>query len=217
MSRSTVYAPHAPTHPGIASPQRRAVRRVLGLAVAPLLLMAAGLSASGSNAHADDDYWLHIRVQESHEDGDLVRVNLPLRLVESMLPMIESDDFSRGKIRIDDHDLDYEDLRAIWDAVRESPDGEFVTIESRDESVRVAKEKGKLLVNIHDKGWKEEQVEVTVPLSVVDALLSGRKDEIDLMAGLAALQREGEGVYVNVNGTEETVRIWVDKDQDSNP
>ena len=104
----------------------------------------------------------------------------------------------------------------MWEAVRESPDGEFISIESRRESVRVAKDSGKLLVKIEERGRRGENVDITVPISVVDALLSGGRDELDLMAGLAALQKEGEGVYVNVNGDEETVRIWVDADQNSN-
>jgi hypothetical protein len=53
-------------------------------------------------------------------------------------------------------------------------------------------------------------VEVRVPLAVVDALLSGKKDELDLLAGLRMLSAQGDTELVSVKDGEESVRVWVD-------
>jgi hypothetical protein len=51
---------------------------------------------------------------------------------------------------------------------------------------------------------------VKVPLSVVDALFSGKKDELDLLAGLKMLSSQGDTELVSVKDEENIVRIWVD-------
>lgn len=53
-------------------------------------------------------------------------------------------------------------------------------------------------------------VDVKIPLSVVDALLSAGKDEIDLVAGLRMLSSQGDTELVSVKDEENTVRVWVD-------
>jgi hypothetical protein len=44
----------------------------------------------------------------------------------------------------------------------------------------------------------------------VDALLSGPTDELDLAAGIRALQQHGDAELVRVKEKDQTVRIWVD-------
>ncbi|MFQ5350085.1 MAG: hypothetical protein ACE5EG_06560, partial [Thermoanaerobaculia bacterium] len=75
--------------------------------------------------------------------------------------------------------------------------------------VRVWKEGGYLMVSVIEDGG--ENVEVRVPGRVVDALLSGEGDELDLLAALEALVDEGEGQLVQVTGDDENVRVWVDR------
>jgi len=53
-------------------------------------------------------------------------------------------------------------------------------------------------------------VEVKIPMSVVDALLSGKKDELDLVAGLRMLSVQGDTELVSVKDEENTVRVWID-------
>src|SRR5271163_1885347 len=53
-------------------------------------------------------------------------------------------------------------------------------------------------------------VEVKIPLSVVDALLSSGKDQLDLVAGLKALSAQGDTELVSVKDEENSVRVWVD-------
>jgi hypothetical protein len=47
-------------------------------------------------------------------------------------------------------------------------------------------------------------------MKVVDALFSGKKDEVDLVAGLHALALQGDTELVSVKDHEQSVRVWLD-------
>jgi hypothetical protein len=75
----------------------------------------------------------------------------------------------------------------------------------------VMKKEGMLYVHVHDKNKpKHSQVEVKVPLKVVEALLSGSKDELDIVAGLHALAGQGDVELVSVKDDDNTIRVWLD-------
>jgi hypothetical protein len=175
-----------------------------------LLLLSTAANASPPNR------WLHIRVTENAPDGEKVRVNVPLMMVEKLLPLIDDEDFCGGKIRFNRQDMNAVRLRAIWSAVRDTEDGEFVTVESKDENVRVAREGAYLLVKVQEHGRRGEQVDVKVPVSVVDGLLSGEGDELNIGAAIQALGEHGPGELVTVNSDDENVRIWIDMTQSGN-
>jgi hypothetical protein len=167
----------------------------------------AQVTVSSSSA----DRWLHVRVNNGESKDETVRVNVPLDLAEKVLPSIDRDRLHGGKVRIEDIDCHGVDVRALLDAVRSSKDGEFVTIQDKNSDVRVAKENAYIYVHVIDKnGSKKSRVEVKVPLKVVDALLSGKKDELDLAAGLRALAAQGDTELVSVKDNESTVRVWLD-------
>jgi hypothetical protein len=177
---------------------------------APLGPQAQTSSASSSTS-ARGERWLHVRVISSNSKGETVRVNVPLELAEKVLPAIDHDRLHNGKVRIGCMDCDGVDVRTIFEAVRSSKDGEFVTVESKDEDVRVMKKEGQLLVHVHDKKRsKDAQIEVKVPMKVVEALLSGSKDELDIVAGLHALQGQGDVELVSVKDEDNTIRVWLD-------
>jgi hypothetical protein len=177
---------------------------------APLRTQAQ-TSASQSSTSAHGERWLHVRVISTNAKGETVRVNVPLELAEKVLPAIDHDRLHNGKVRIGCMDCDGVDIRTIFEAVRNSKDGEFVTVQSRDEDVSVMKKDGQLLVHVHDKKRsKDAQVEVKVPMKVVEALLSGSKDELDIVAGLHALAGQGDVELVSVKDDENTIRVWMD-------
>jgi hypothetical protein len=169
----------------------------------------AGAQVTVSSSSADR--WLHVRVNNGESKDETVRVNVPLDLAEKVLPSIDRDRLHGGKVRIEDIDCHGVDVRAVLDAVRSSKDGEFVTIQDKNSDVRVAKQNAYIYVHVIDKnGSKKSRVEVKVPLKVVDALLSGKKDELDLAAGLRALGAQGDTELVSVKDNESTVRVWLD-------
>ena len=182
------------------------------LALTPISGVAQN-SPSKSSEPASHDRWLHVRVDNPDSKEETVRVNVPLDLAEKILPTINKDRLQSGKVKVDEIDCHGVDLRALLDAVRSSKDGEFVTVQNKDSDVRVAKQNNYFLVHVVDKnhhGSKKSTVEVRIPMKVVDALFSGGKDELDLVAGLRALSAQGDTELVTVNDEENRVRIWLD-------
>jgi len=208
---------------------QQAKRWILAALIAALAVsagIAAYAQSKGSTA-ATADRWLHVRVIDGGRDGEkgeTVRVNVPLALAEAILPAIKVDRFSHGKIRVDHSKIDEIDLRAVYEAVRNAPDGEFVTVQSSRENVRVAKQGGYMLVNVSEnerperttkEGEKisaraEKKVDVQLPISVVEALLSGGSNELDILAAIRALAKHGDAELVSVRDGRQTVRVWID-------
>jgi hypothetical protein len=172
-----------------------------------VILLAAGSAVSAGNL---DGQWLHVLVEESGDDQETVRVNLPLQLAHAVLPTLDIDHELRdGKVFLDDVDMHGVDLRQILAALRDTPDAEFVKVRSEDETVRVAKENGFLVVLADETDG--ERVRVTVPLDVIDALLSGSDpNELDLVAALEALANYSGGDLVTVESDDTMVRVWID-------
>jgi len=163
------------------------------------------------------DQWLHVRVEEHGRGAERVHLNIPLSVVEAMLPHLEIDDLDRGTLRVDPSDLDLDglDLKEIVTAMSEGPDADYVTVNKDDEHVRVSKKGGYVVVVAEDRGCcGNERVNVRIPLAVVDALVGDGRGELDLLAGLRALSAfEGEEL-VKVESDDESIRIWIDSDED---
>jgi hypothetical protein len=67
------------------------------------------------------------------------------------------------------------------------------------------------MIHVVDKSnSKKCQVEIKVPMKVIDALLSAGKDELDLVAALHALSSQGDTELVSVKDSENTVKVWLD-------
>jgi hypothetical protein len=198
------------------------IRRIpaVALLAGALALMPISNSAQNSPKSTDSasrDRWLHVRVDDPDSKGEIVRVNIPLELAEKVLPAINKDQFHNGRVKIDHFDCNGVDFHALLAAVRDSKDGEFVTVQDKDQDVRVAKQNNYFLVHVIDKegskdskDHKRSNVEVKIPMKVVDALFSAGKDEVDLVAGLHALALQGDTELVSVKDHEQTVRVWLD-------
>jgi len=168
-----------------------------------LALPMQALAATGA--------WLHVRVEDSGAKPTTVRVNLPVSVVESAAPLIQEKCAQHAKLKAAHKELNKAQLQSIWNALRASADGEFVSVVGVDENVKVSKSAGYLLVKVRNSGKKSEAVDVRVPMTVADALLSGPGEELDVMAAIHALTREGKGELVTVNDKSNVVRIWIDE------
>lgn len=170
-----------------------------------------GQSTSSATTAEKGERWLHVRVTCTDGKGETVRVNVPLELAEKVLPAVNHDRLHNGKVRIESSDINDVDLRAVMDAIRTAKDGEYVTVQGNENDVRVAKEGNHLIVHVLDKsGAKKSQVEVKVPMKVIEALLSAGKDELDLVAALHALGAQGDVELVSLKDSENTVKVWLD-------
>jgi len=190
------------------------MRRIMGKrkqAAAVFCLLTAGMTALAAPAMAAPvEKYLHVNVDDPR-NGETVNVNVPLSLAEKVLPTINNEKLHDGKVLIHRAEMNGVDVRALMDAVRTAPDNEFVTVKDKDSDVRVAKANGNIIVHVIDKKNKEEKVDVTVPLKIVDALFSTAKnDELDVEAALHALSDAGDILLVTVQDSGQKVRVWVD-------
>jgi len=185
--------------------------RSFSFAALVLLTAATGLSPIASAQAAQTERWLHVRVENQVAKGEMVRVNLPLSLAEKVLPAINKDRLHNGRITIHEAEMNGVNLRALLDALRTTRDGEFVTVQGTSGDVRVVKQAGYLLVHVRgNKDATNKRVEIRMPLTVVDALLSSGSNELDLVAALRALGAQGDTELVSVKDEKSTVRIWLD-------
>ena len=183
-----------------------------GFGSRPLGILTLLLAATTATAMAEDR-WLHIKVDDAGHDAETVRVNVPLSLAEKVLPCIHAQNFEGGKVRIEG-DLNGIDLRQLVEAIRTTEDSEFVTVRDRHDDVRIAKVGRDLLIKVREhhqrSGRVQSTVDIKVPFTVVQALLSAGQDELDVTAAVRALRAQCDTELVTVNDHAETVRIWVD-------
>jgi hypothetical protein len=189
-----------------------------GLSLLSAIVVLAATSAALAQSGSTKDRWLHVRVINSDNKGETVRVNIPLELAENVLPTINKNHLHNGKVTIDQAHLNDLDVRALINAIRTAKDGEYVTVQGTDQDVRVAKEGGRLLVHVKDnKGSKanKSDVDIKIPMHVIDALFSAGQDELDIVAGLHALASLGDTELVSVKSEDNTVRVWMDSKNSS--
>jgi hypothetical protein len=193
-------------------------RLFVGVSLLSSMVVLASASAAFAQSGSSKDRWLHVRVINSDHKGEIVRVNIPLELAENVLPTISKERLHNGKVNIDQAHMNDVDLHALLNAIRTAKDGEYVTVQSSDQDVRVAKEGRRLLVHVKDnKSSKSNKsdVDIKIPMHVIDALFSAGKDELDLVAGLHALALQGDTELVSVKSEDSTVRVWMDSKNSS--
>jgi hypothetical protein len=169
-----------------------------------------GLGLLAASAQAEGVAWLHVRVDEPRRESK-VNVNLPLSVVEAALKAAPEKVVSDGRIHLGrhGHDLSLADLRRLWKELRATGDAELVSVEDDDESVHVARAGSLVQIRVEKPGHGE-QVHVDLPVTLVDALLSGEGEELDLDAALVEV-RKLRGDIVRVKDDDSQVRVWIDE------
>jgi hypothetical protein len=205
---------------------RKSVLSGVGLLAVLALLSAADAVAQTSAV------WLHVRVEETLKPSK-VTVNLPLTVVEAALEAAPELIEQHGKMHLGGHDgMKLADLRRVWKQLAAAGDADFVTVESEQEDVRIRRKgdvvqilvNGKATTSGPAKAEAEKpvraeaakstrphgEVRVELPVSVVDALLSGEGEQVNVRAAVAELQKR-RGDIVRVSEKDSHVRIWVDE------
>jgi hypothetical protein len=154
--------------------------------------------------------WLHLEVQEKKNDPGLVKVNLPLSMVDSALNIVKDEKFKGGRLKLDTKDIRVADLKQLWDELKKAGDAEFVSVEKKNETVHVSRQGDLLLVNIAESGKKKTKVDLKIPVAVVEALLQGPGDELNIKAALDAMRDRNVGEVLTVNDDHSHVRLWID-------
>ena len=119
------------------------------------------------------------------------------------------DNFHRGHIDLDIDDADV-DWAEIFAAVKDAPDGQFVTVKSTDAIVSVRKQGGTLLIDVDEMDGDNAKVKVTVPVEFMDALSINDSSQIDVAALLESFDRLPNGDLVTVESNDANVRVWIE-------
>lgn len=173
---------------------------LLAVTLAPLSLASAG----------DKAPWIHVEVIDHGEERARVSVNLPLSLVDVALEAAEDEIARESRVHLDG-DITVEDLRKMWHELREAGDADFVTVEERDETVRIFRRGDRLHVEVLDNHDDEDRVNLEIPIRLVDTLLDSEGETLNLRGALAELQTLNEaGDVLTVRDGTSRVRIWID-------
>jgi hypothetical protein len=174
-------------------------------------LLAAGLATTAASAvAAPPERYLHVRVEDSTK-GENVNVNVPLSMAETVLPAVNKGPLHDGRITVPSAKMNGIDIHAIINSVRTAPDGEFVTVKEKTQDVSISKRDGNIVIRVRDSKKGGQTVDATIPMKVVNALVSGTQtDELDVAAALRALSDAGDTLLVTVQDATENVRVWID-------
>lgn len=172
---------------------------------AALTLVVPALAMAQTNG-----LWLHVEVNEEGEEH--VHVNLPLSVAEAALPMIPQDVLADGGLNIDGDEITVEELRGLWRELQSQPSFTLAEVRGKKgEDVKVTKEDGYLHVRVDEPGADQPtKVRVRIPEAVVDALLAGTGNQLDVQGALRALASHGVGELVTVEEANSRVRVWID-------
>ncbi len=173
-----------------------------------LAVVAAMALAVPAAAQAQDSNWIHVRVDEA--DGAKVRVNLPATMVDVALEIADEKGLEKEHLQLGpDSEVSLDQMRRLWQEMRDAGDAEFVNVRDGDEHVRVFREGDRVLVHVDEDG--PQKVRVEMPASVADALLSSEGDTLDVRAAVQELVSSGDQELVRVREADgPKVRIWVD-------
>ena len=67
--------------------------------------------------------WIHVRVEEAGESEESVKVNVPASLISTVLPMIQTEEFADGRIKLEQEEFTIAQLREIWNEVKRQEAG----------------------------------------------------------------------------------------------
>jgi hypothetical protein len=181
------------------------MRRGALTALAGILLVVGPIRAQ-QNAS-----WVHVRVQES--DGAQASIDLPVGLVEVAMSIMEREAGERAggdlNVEIGD-DVQVEDLRRMWNELRDAGDAQFFRAQKEGEQVRVYREGDRVFFQTDGD---DKTVRVQVPVAVVDVLLEGEGDSLNLVGAMRELARSGSEDVIEIREGQKTVRAWVDSQQ----
>ncbi len=179
-----------------------------------LLLVLATVVASAATmgrlaTQQGSEPWIHVEI--SGDSGADVNLNLPLAAVTAMLALAPETIVQDGQLQLGDSEVSVSAIREMWRELRAAGDVEFVTIQQDDQDVRIARQGDMILVNVTDRdGNGDEEVRVEIPVPVVDALLSGDGDTLNIRAAADELSTL-RGELVRVIESDNNIRVWIDE------
>ena len=152
--------------------------------------------------------WIHVSVSNKGNDAENVRVNLPLSVAQAFLPAVEEQISAEIKNNFDGKPLPIEEIRKAWKELSSQKNTELVAVDTKEANIRVSIEDGNVLVRTTKDSAK--QINVKLPVAVVDALLSGEGDTLAITAAFEQLLKIRHLDLVQVQDEEHSVQVWID-------
>jgi len=180
--------------------------------LAPIGIQAQQAQQTRQQPAAQASPWVHVRIVDIDDDDESMSLNLPLAVVELGLRIVPARIMEQGREHLNDlpEGLRLSDIRALWQQLAAAGDAELVSMQHEDQTVHVARRGDQIQVRMTDDDG-DETMHVDVPARVVDALLSGDGEELNIDAAITEL-RTIRGDIVNLRGQDEhEVRVWIDE------
>ncbi len=185
---------------------RHIYSRVLASAAAAAMVV---VPLGAQEAAEETGSWLHVQIEgEDAETGQLA-LNLPLRAVGAFVAMAPEEIVSSdGRLTVaEEHGVSVSEIRTMWQELMAAGDSEFATVQRDDQTVRVARAGDQIEVNVTSA---DENIRIDLPVVVIDALLSGDGETLNLVAAIDQLG-DLRGDIVRVTEETRQIRIWVDE------
>ena len=182
---------------------------VLLMTLMTFVASAAVLGMQAVQQEPESQPWIHVEVSGERANMNL---NLPLTVIEAALALAPDAIVQDGQLQLgDEHEIPVAAIRDLWRELRIAGDAEFATIQHEGQDVRIALEGDTILVNVNAQDADaDEQVQVEVPVPVVDALLSGEGETLNVRAAIQELSTL-RGEMVRVIESDNNIRIWIDE------
>jgi hypothetical protein len=191
----------------------RQATKTIACAVTGLMLLAGCTLARAQEAPDGQQPgpWVHVRVSHADE-GETLALNLPLSALEVALRLVPRHLAENGRFRLEDvgQDVSLADLREIWAQVEGAGDADLITVDHEAHRIRVGRRGSQIQVRVRE-GRDGEQVTIDLPVRVVEALLAGDGDELNIDAAMAELRTvRGDVVDIRRDG-DRRMRVWIDE------
>ena len=204
-------------------------------AMAVFVASGAAIGLHAAESQQDPQPWIHLDMTGRTS----MNLNLPLAAIEAALAMApEAIVDSDGQLQLGgQREIPVTAIRAAWSQLRDVGDVEIANIQDGRQSVRIAREGDTIVVDVtgtddgddaggegdadHGDGDDDDaeqgrargfvgEVQVRVPVSVVDALLSGAGETLDVRGAIQELSAL-RGEMVQVVHPEGRIRVWIDE------
>ena len=175
------------------------------------LVVGVALVVGPVTAQETTPVWLHVQIVGTESSQGNLALNLPLTAVQAVVAMApESIVDSDGRLAVAEaHGVSVSDIRQMWNDIKNAGNAEFVALQQEDQTVRVSRAGDQIEVRVTGAN-DAETVRIDLPLVVVDALLSGDGDTLNLPAAIEQLNQL-RGDIVRVTEDERQIRVWLDE------
>lgn len=175
-----------------------AVSLTLGLIAAAPALAAAGVS------------WLHIHVNDNGPDPENVRVNVPVSVIDAVLPEFEKHTRHENEFDIGNCEMTVAEYRQSIRTLSSSPRREIKMDRARG-TIVMRRDGPNLILVQTPKNGNTSKTHVRMPWNVATALAKGTGKTLDVTGAMRALAQAGQGEIAVDDEDGSRVRIWIDE------